>query len=79
LWRSREWYPALTAAGHEQRGPYALRHTFATEALARGVPLFMQARVMGASAHTIDKHYGHLTREGEDAIRALLDGDAADG
>jgi integrase len=56
-----------------------LRHTFATEALARGVPLFMQARVMGASAHTIDKHYGHLTREGEDAIRALLDGDAADG
>lgn len=79
MWRSRGWYPALTAAGLEQRGPYALRHTFATEALARGVPLFMLARVMGASAHTIDNHYGHLTREGEDAIRALLDGDAADG
>ena len=28
-WRTREWYPALEAAGIEQRGPYCLRHTFA--------------------------------------------------
>jgi integrase len=35
-WRTREWYPALDAAGIERRGPYALRHTFATEALASG-------------------------------------------
>jgi integrase len=28
-WRNREWYPALEAAGIK-RGPYHLRHTFAT-------------------------------------------------
>jgi integrase len=38
--RLREWYPALEAAGLRQRGPYALRHTFATEALAAGVSTF---------------------------------------
>jgi integrase len=36
-WRNRECYPALEAAGIAQRGPYCLRHTFATEALAAGV------------------------------------------
>lgn len=35
-WRLREWYPALEAAGIERRGPYQLRHTFATEAAALG-------------------------------------------
>jgi integrase len=33
-WRTRDWYPALDAAGLDRRGPYHLRHTFATEALA---------------------------------------------
>ena len=28
---------------------------------------------MGASVKTIDKHYGHLARDSEDAIRARLD------
>jgi integrase len=36
-WRTRHWYPALEAAGIRQRGPYQLRHTFATEALAAGI------------------------------------------
>lgn len=31
-WRTRHWYPALEAAGIRQRGPYQLRHTFATPA-----------------------------------------------
>ena len=35
-WRTRDWYPALEAAGIAERGPYHLRHTFATEALAAG-------------------------------------------
>jgi site-specific recombinase XerD len=33
--------------GITQRGPYQLRHTFATEALAAGVSIFALARVMG--------------------------------
>jgi integrase len=72
-WRTREWYPALDAAGLPRRGPYQLRHTFATEALAAGISIFELARVMGASVKTIDKHYGHLARDSEQAIRARLD------
>ena len=72
-WRTREWYPALEAAGLRRRGPYQLRHTLATEALAAGISIFELARVMGASVKTIDKHCGHLARGSEQAIRARLD------
>jgi integrase len=72
-WRTREWYPALEAAGIAKRGPYALRHTFATEALAAGVSTFELARVMGTSVQMIDRTYGHLAIDSEDAIRARLD------
>jgi integrase len=72
-WRTREWYDALEAAGIERRGPYHLRHTFATEALAAGVSIFELSRVMGASVRTIDKTYGHLAHDSEAAIRARLE------
>jgi integrase len=72
-WRTREWYPALDAAGIERRGPYALRHTFATEALAAGVSIFELARLMGTSVSMIDRTYGHLARDSEEAIRARLE------
>ena len=72
-WRSRNWYPALEAAGIAKRGPYHLRHTFATEALAAGVSTFELSRVMGTSIAMIDRHYGHLARDSEDSIRARLD------
>jgi len=79
-WRVREWYPALDAAGLARGGPYALRHTFATEALAAGISTFELARVMGTSLAMIDRTYGHLARDSEDAIRARLEarGSAAD-
>jgi integrase len=72
-WRLRDWYPALEAAGLAKRGPCALRHTFATEALAAGVSIFELARVMGTSVAMIDRTYGHLARDSEDSIRARLD------
>ena len=75
--RTREWYDALDAAGIARRGPYHLRHTFATEALAAGVSIFELARVMGASVKEIDRTYGHLARDSEDAIRARLEARAA--
>lgn len=71
-WRTRDWSPALEAAGIDQRGPYHLRHTFATEALAAGVSIFQLSRLMGASVKTIDKHYGHLAHDAEDHLRGLL-------
>jgi integrase len=72
-WRTRHWYPALEAAGLSRRGPYQLRHTFATEALAAGISIFELARVMGTSVKMIDRTYGHLARDSEHAIRARLD------
>jgi hypothetical protein len=35
--------------------------------------IFQLARVMGARVKMIDKHYGHLAHDSEDAIRSLLD------
>jgi integrase len=48
------------AAQLEHRSPCALRHTYATFAIAAGVSLFELARFMGTSAEQIDKTYGHL-------------------
>jgi integrase len=72
-WRHRDWYPALDAAGLERRGPYGLRHTFATEALHAGVSVFELARVMGTSVEMIDRTYGHLASDSEASIRARLE------
>jgi integrase len=71
--RTRDWYDALDAAGIERRGPYHLRHTFATEALAAGISIFELARMMGASVKEIDRTYGHLARDAEDSIRQRLE------
>jgi integrase len=38
--RHREWTPALRAAGLATRGPYTMRHTFATWAIERGCDAF---------------------------------------
>lgn len=64
-WRQRDWNPALEAAGYTtdegkaERGPYALRHTYATWALRAGIPTFTLARRMGTSLEMIDKTYEH--------------------
>jgi integrase len=71
-WRTRTWTPALEAAGVTQRGPYNLRHTFATEALAAGVPIFQLSRLMGASVRTIERYYGHLAHDSEEQTLRLL-------
>jgi integrase len=76
-WRTREWYAALDAARIERRGPYHLRHSFASEALAAGVSIFELSRLMGASVREIDRTFGHLVGDSEDSIRARLDARAA--
>ena len=73
-WRTREWYPALDAAGIDRRGPYHLRHTFATEALAAGSRSSSWPGSWAPRVTMIDRTYGHLARDSEDAIRARLDG-----
>jgi integrase len=69
---------AQIAAGIEPlRQPYDLRHTYATFALRAGVSIFDLSRFMGASLAMIDRHYGHLARDGREHAVALLDALAA--
>ena len=69
-WRTREWTPALKAAGVEHRRIYDMRHTFATWSLAAGMSIFTLARRMGTSVPVIDATYGHLAidADGNDRV-----------
>jgi integrase len=72
--RTRYWWPAQEAAGIEPRSRvYDLRHTFATFALRAGISTFDLSRYMGASLTMIDRHYGHLARDGREHAIRLLD------
>lgn len=74
-WRRDEWNPAVRAAGLEHRTPYALRHTFASFAIAAPTPIstFEIARMMGTSVEQIEKTYGHLLPDALDRGRAALE------
>jgi integrase len=77
--RRRQWRSAQLAAGIDPiRRPYDLRHTYATFALRAGISIFDLSRFMGASLAMIDRHYGHLARDGRDHAVALLDAYARD-
>lgn len=65
---------------------YDLRSTFASDALAAGVPVFTLARIMGTSVRMIERHYGTLLDGAGvgiagrlDALDAQRDADAEDG
>src|SRR5215218_1105021 len=72
--RNRYWKPAQIAVGIVPlRRVYDLRHTFATFALRAGISTFDLSRYMGASLTMIDRHYGHLARDGREHAIRLLD------
>jgi integrase len=72
--RNRHWKPAQLATGiTPARRVYDLRHTFATFALRAGISTFDLSRYMGASLTMIDRHYGHLARDGRQHAINLLD------
>ncbi len=72
--RPFQWRPAQKAAGIDPlRRVYDLRHTFATFALRAGISTFDLSRYMGASLTMIDRHYGHLARDGREHAIKLLD------
>jgi len=77
--RFRAWYPALRAAGLQQRGIYTMRHTFATWAIEEGsIPLPQVATIMGTSIREIeDTYHRWLQRTDERLLAALDDYDAA--
>ena len=72
--RYRDWKPAQRAIGIDPlRRIYDLRHTFATFALRAGVSTFDLSRYIGASLTMIDRHYGHLAKDGRQHAINLLD------
>jgi len=72
--RNRHWKPAQFAAEIAPlRRVYDLRHTFATFALRAGISTFDLSRYMGTSLGMIDRHYGHLARDGRQHAIRLLD------
>jgi len=74
IFRNRHWRPAQRAAGIEPlRRIHDLRHTFATFALRAGLSTFDLSRYMGTSLAMIDRHYGHLVRDGREHVIRLLD------
>jgi integrase len=72
--RHRDWKPAQRALRIDPiRRLYDLRHTFATFALRAGISTFDRSRYMGASLTMIDRHYGHLAKDGRQHAIDLLD------
>ncbi len=65
---------ACAARGRDRAAAqiYDLRHTFATFALRAGIST-LTSRYMGASVTMIDRHYGHLARDGREHAIRLLD------
>jgi hypothetical protein len=72
-WRRRVWTPAIeSAAIRKPARIYALRSTFASDALAAGVTVFELARIMGTSIEMIENHYGALLQGSGAGIAARL-------
>jgi integrase len=72
--RRRQWAPAIETSGVAKPARiYDLRSTFASRALAAGVPVFELAKVMGTSVRMIERHYGTLLDGAGSGIAARLD------
>ena len=69
------WKPAIAVAGlAEDTTFHDLRHTFASTALAEGVPISEVSRWLGhKSITTTVDLYGHLVPEAEDLGRGVID------
>jgi integrase len=76
-WRRNHWTPAIKAAGLEHRSPYALRHSYISEALAAGIPARDVAEFAGTSISQIEETYGHKTRDAYERARVQLNARAA--
>ncbi len=66
------WYRARREAGIEDVRLHDLRHTVASQAVARGVPLPTVARMLGHTQPTMTLRYAHVSdREVEDAAERI--------
>lgn len=63
----------MPSASSQSGRIYDLRHSFATFALRAGISTLDLSRYMGASLTMIDRHYGHLAKDGREHAITLLD------
>jgi integrase len=71
--RHREWTPALRAAGLATRGPYTMRHSFATWAIEADVQLSYLATIMGTSVKELEDTYFRWLTRTDDRLREQFD------
>ena len=71
--KSRSSARLSAAPKRRQRALDALRHTFASFAIAAGVSLFELSVFMGTSVNQIGKTYGHLLPDSLERTRTALD------
>lgn len=70
--RHRQWSPTLAALGLPYRSPHQMRHTYATLALAAGVPVTVVSRALGHhQTSTTLNVYGHAMPDGIEQLRAV--------
>lgn len=68
--RHRQWSPTLAALGLAYRSPHQMRHTYATLALAAGVPINVVSRALGHyQTSTTLNVYGHAMPDGVELLR----------
>jgi integrase len=62
-WRARQWKRAIGRSGLEPRGPYQMRHTYASLSLAAGADIYWVSRQMGHRDINITlKHHARFAR-----------------
>jgi integrase len=70
----QQWRPAVDAAGSPGLGYHALRHTFASTLLSRGVSVKAVGDWLGHASPVVTlSTYSHLMPADEDVARAVLD------
>lgn len=70
--KQKIWKQALRAAGLQHRGPYSLRHTFASWALDSGEQPWYVAEMMGTSEAMLRETYFHFLRRTPGQLRARM-------
>jgi integrase len=71
--RHREWTPALRATGLAVRGPYHMRHTFATWAIDSDTKPSHIATLMGTSLRELEDTYFRWLQRTDEQLLAAFD------
>ena len=66
--RTRVWYPAITASGIRRFPPKIMRHTAASWLVQDGVPLYDVQALLGHEDYSTTLRYAHLAPDAHDKV-----------